>query len=327
MQSQALHMMILYLFILSINICTAQVVPRMAKYDCEEYCGDVLIPYPFGIGSNKDCYLDNWFEIECSNQSSKTSSSAPHYKPVLKQAKLEVLNISIGDPLQGFGGTLQVNSPVTFFCNETGSSPMANLTGSPFVYSQDKNRFTAVSCGFFAGMESAEFVVACKSVCDHKNYNASCDIGINCCQTTIPPYLRMMSASILYQGETRNADCDDYAFLVDKDWFESERSSSAHAVKSRSHVPVLLEWNIINSTSSLALFEGYVTNDSKPYKNSYYNYSAEPRCYIYTLDSKNRSAIAHQQSLRRVYCECPEGSVGNPYLLETCQGTYVINYI
>ncbi|CAB4273989.1 unnamed protein product [Prunus armeniaca] len=220
----------------------------MAKYDCEEYCGDVLIPYPFGIGSNKDCYLDNWFEIECSNQSSKTSSSAPHYKPVLKQAKLEVLNISIGDPLQGFGGTLQVNSPVTFFCNETGSSPMANLTGSPFVYSQDKNRFTAVSCGFFAGMESAEFVVACK----------------------------MMSASILYQGETRNADCDDYAFLVDKDWFESERSSSAHAVKSRSHVPVLLEWNIINSTSSLALFEGYVTNDSKPYKNSYYNYSADP---------------------------------------------------
>ncbi|CAB4304482.1 unnamed protein product [Prunus armeniaca] len=114
---------------------------------------------------------------------------------------------------------------------------MADLTGSPFVYSQEKNRFTAVSCGFLAGMVLTElFVVGgCRSVCDHKK-SAFCDIGINCCQTTIPPYLTVMGASILYQGEGRKANCDDYAFLVDKDWFE--RSSSAEAVKSRSHVPV-----------------------------------------------------------------------------------------
>ncbi|VVA36318.1 PREDICTED: wall-associated [Prunus dulcis] len=214
-----------------------------------KYCGGVLIPYPFGIGSNKDCYLDDWFEIECSNQSSKTTSSVPHYKPVLKRTKLEVLNISIGDPLQAIGSTLRVNSPVTFLCNETESSPMADLTGSPFVYSQEKNRFTAVSCGFLAGMVSADDVVVggCRSVCGHQK-SASCDIGINCCQTTIPPYLTMMNASILYQGEA--PECHGYAFLVDKDWFE--KSSSAHAVKSRSNVPVVLEWNIINSTSSLS---------------------------------------------------------------------------
>lgn len=213
MQSLAVHMMILFLLLLSINICTAQVVPRMAKHACQEYCGHVLIPYPFGIGSNKDCYLDDWFEIQCSNQSSK---------PVLKRAQLEVLNISIR-------GTLQVNSPVTFFCNRTGSRQVANLTGSPFVYSQEKNRFTAISCGFLARMESAEFVVGgCRLVCDPKK-SASCDIGINCCQTTIPPYLTVMGASLLYQGEGRNPNCDDYAFLVDKDWFE--RSSSAPAVK------------------------------------------------------------------------------------------------
>ncbi|CAB4304483.1 unnamed protein product [Prunus armeniaca] len=153
MQSQALHMMILFLLLLSINICTAQVVPQMAKHDCQDNCGDVLIPYPFGIGSNKDCYLDDWFEIECSNNlSSKTTSSAPHYKPFLKLAQLEVLNISIE-------GTLRVNSPVTKFCNGTESSRMADLTGSPFVYSQEKNRFTAVSCGFLAGMVLTELFV------------------------------------------------------------------------------------------------------------------------------------------------------------------------
>ncbi|VVA41151.1 PREDICTED: wall-associated, partial [Prunus dulcis] len=279
----------------------------MAKSGCQEYCGDVHIPYPFGIRSSEDCYLDDWFEIECSNQSSKTTSSAPHYKPVLKRTKLEVLNISIGDPLQAIRSTLRVNSPVTKFCNGTGSSRMANLTGSPFVYSQENNRFTAVSCGFLAMMESAELVVGgCRSVCNHQK-SASCDIGINCCQTTIPPYLTMMSASILYQGETQNADCDDYAFLVDKDWFESERSSSAHAVKSRSHVPVVLEWNIINSTSSLALFGSYVSNSSfDPF-----NYQGRPYCLgSPALDYNNRSTLS---------CYCPDGFEGNPYFLETCQ--------
>ena len=244
---------------------------------CPDKCGNLTIPYPFGIG-HKDCYSDDWFEIECSNQSSKTTSSAPHYKPVLKRAQLEVLNISIG-------GTLQVNSPVTFLCNETESSPMADLTGSPFVYSQEKNRFTAVSCGFLAGMVSAEFVVGgCRSVCDHQK-SASCDIGINCCQTTIPPYLTMMNASILYQGEA--PECHGYAFLVDKDWFE--RSSSAHAVKSRSNVPVVLEWNIINSTSSLALFGSYVSNSSfDPY-----NYQGRPYCLgSPALDYNNRSTLS-----------------------------------
>lgn len=303
MQSQALHMMILFILLLSINICAAEVVPPMAMYGCQKNCGDVLIPYPFGIGSNKSCYLDDWFEIECSNNlSSKTTSSAPHYKPFLKLAQLEVLNISIE-------GTLRVNSPVTKFCNGNGSSEMANLTGSPFVYSQEKNRFTAVSCGFLAGMVSAEFVIGgCRSVCDHQNNASFCDIGINCCQTTIPPYLTMMGASILYQGENRDPSCDDYAFLVDKDWFEN--SSSARAVKRRRHVPVVLEWNIINSTSSLALFGSYVRNSSL-YPYYYYNYQGTPYCLGPTaLDYNNRSTLS---------CYCPEGFEGNPYLLQTCQ--------
>ncbi|BFG25724.1 hypothetical protein CerSpe_119980 [Prunus speciosa] len=284
MQSQAVHMMILlliFLVLLIVFTCAAAAAQEVyypkAKQACQEKCGDVFIPYPFGIGSNKDCYLDDWFEIECGNQSSK---------PVLKQAQLEVLNISIGGTFEASVGTLQVNSPVTFFCNGTGSSQVANLTGSPFVYSQYKNIFTAVSCGFLAMMESAEFVVGgCRSVCDHQDNASYCDFGINCCQTTIPPYLTMMGASILYQGETRKADCDDYAFLVDKDWFESARSpSSAHEIKNRSKVPVVLEWNIINSYSSREIFGSYFTNISvDPYYYYYHNYE------------------------------------GNPYLLQTCQ--------
>ncbi|KAM5574773.1 hypothetical protein ABKV19_013958 [Rosa sericea] len=74
--------------------------PQIAKPNCQQLCGDVSIPYPFGIGPNKDCYIDKWFEIECHNYSGR-------HKPFLSQGtpKLEVLEISID-------GTLRVKTAV-----------------------------------------------------------------------------------------------------------------------------------------------------------------------------------------------------------------------
>lgn len=78
----------------------------IAKPNCETHCGNISIPYPFGIGPNKDCYFDEWFEIECAANNSSTSPPKPFLRHT--QPKLEVLNISME-------GTLLVNNPVTFF--------------------------------------------------------------------------------------------------------------------------------------------------------------------------------------------------------------------
>ena len=48
-------------------------------------CGNVTIPYPFGIEPN--CYIDDWFAIGCN----KTSG-----QPFLRSLGLEVLDISSG---------------------------------------------------------------------------------------------------------------------------------------------------------------------------------------------------------------------------------------
>ncbi|KAL6144169.1 hypothetical protein ACLB2K_054864 [Fragaria x ananassa] len=260
----------------------------IAKPSCQEKCGNVSIPFPFGIGPDKDCYFDEWFEIDC--------NLSTRHKPFLKLTQLEVLNFSIK------AGALQVNSPVTFFCNVKGSSQPADLTGSPFVYSQRQNRFTAATCGFVSLVSSDQSVVGgCRSICDKhyiSRYSDSCDIGTNCCQTSIPPYLRVVTASIMVEGpsnmtgrnDSRMPDCSDYAFLVDKDWFEA--ASNYSAIRHMLHVPVALEWSVINGAASSVAFRG------------------NEKCHIGTSLAFNQSVLS---------CSCPQGFDGNPYLLQPCQ--------
>ncbi|PRQ29716.1 putative wall-associated receptor kinase, galacturonan-binding domain-containing protein [Rosa chinensis] len=58
---QIMHLLISYVVVLL--VAKAQAPPPQAKPNCPERCGDVPIPYPFGIGA--DCYLRPEFNITC----------------------------------------------------------------------------------------------------------------------------------------------------------------------------------------------------------------------------------------------------------------------
>jgi len=74
---------------------SAQPVPG-----CQTHCGDVEIPYPFGIGTG--CAIEPGFEINCN----KTANGIE--KPFL--VNVEVLSISVSS------GKTRTLSPISTYC-------------------------------------------------------------------------------------------------------------------------------------------------------------------------------------------------------------------
>ncbi|XP_050160298.1 wall-associated receptor kinase-like 6 [Malus sylvestris] len=204
---------------------------------------------------------------------------------------------------------------------------LPNFTGSPFLYSEEHNQFTAVSCGLFAFVKSypdQRVVGGCMSACDtsagpEDNYGC---IGINCCQIALPRNLSVIDADIKSESEESTINgkggvsVDNYAFLVQQDWFY-HNLSNFRDVKDMDSVPVVLEWSISldDMTNSLVkLYKEFVLvfdllpNGSPQIR----KFDSTPFCMTYI------TSYAYNQS--KLKCFCPVGFEGNPYLLQPCPG-------
>ncbi|KAK3014242.1 hypothetical protein RJ639_009216 [Escallonia herrerae] len=207
--------------------------PSLAKPDCQAYCGNISIPYPFGIGSN--CYLDQRYAVTC-NQ----SSNPP--KPYLTSLSLEVLAVSLTSQ------TITVNNPVVKDCgNSTGNEVLMTsngLEGTPYLISDVNNKFTVLGCGNAVLGQDGIVVAGCSSLC---NQNSTTQVsgcyGINCCETTIPFYLNRYSVNVSSIGTTQG-DCLS-GFLVDQNWVGGYNFSDPRYLAENIDVaPVVLRWTL-----------------------------------------------------------------------------------
>lgn len=289
----AVHLLMRVTFLLLLTHELAEATPPMAKPSCTSSCGNLSIPYPFGI--EPGCYMDPWFEIYCEIIGNNSAQA------FLGRNSWEVRQININD------GTVQVQMPIIYwrYCNVRPTGMEGNMSmslkGSPFHFSGSYNTFISVGCDNFATVSGiAPTVFGCISDCNInmniREANVSNCTGFMCCESTnVPSNLQEFAVDFrtISESTERSENCK-FAFLVVKDWLLSNNS-----VRYSGDVPVVLEWAILKQTkNSLEMIRSL----------------------------KYRHDVICNFSNNTFHCACASGYEGNPYLSTGCEGTHTSNF-
>ncbi|KAK1404048.1 putative wall-associated receptor kinase-like 16 [Heracleum sosnowskyi] len=284
----AVHDFILKIFIggfifsaLGVKVTTA----HHALPGCQETCGNLSIPYPFG--TREGCYLNDLYLISCNNS-----------KPYLRHGDAGVLDIS-------YDGQLRMNSKVAYDCYDKSGNQTLHYQHKlgllSFSISSKRNKFTAIGCdtnAMIQGSIGQRYMTGCMSLCESLKdvKNGSCS-GIGCCQTSIPEgvrdYFINTDSFFSHEGIYAFSRCS-YAFVVEEDGYNFS-STDLYKLRKESQFPLVLDWAVGNSSCLEAK-----TNASS------FLCHENTVCY----DSDNGPGYL---------CKCSEGYTGNPYLEDGCE--------
>ncbi|KAG6471483.1 wall-associated receptor kinase 2-like [Zingiber officinale] len=298
MASWPAHLFLLLLcLVLLAGAATPQTAPppsvdsadRWARPGCRSKCGNVSIPYPFGI--DPGCFRKG-FGINCTNGTAYLGRGPGH--------NIEVVDILQGTPY--LQGTLVVNQYIAYDCYDQNGERSnhyehwMNISRLPnYKFSRVRNKFVAVGCdalGYIWSDWVNTFWTGCLSYCTNASFvpNGTCS-GIGCCTAPIPMDLRYFSlfvTSFHNHSNSRFAPCS-YAFLADEGKLDFTLSSFTED-RTREKAPVTLDWAIMNQTCE----EANRTDDFA---------CVSPNSYC--LNSTNGPGYL---------CNCSQGFQGNPYL-------------
>ncbi|KAF5768266.1 putative flavanone 3-dioxygenase [Helianthus annuus] len=228
-EAMKLPHIILLLTIFISSIPMAAPAPSYSKPGCTDTCGNITLPYPFGMGPN--CFLNKWYAVDCIN-SSKPFLSALNNLPLLAVDLTQQMVL--------------VNLPMTSACNTT---QILNLAHTPFLFSKLHNRFIVQGCGTGEILSDGNMHTGCSTICSQEcgSVNRSYCDGINCCQTSIPYYMDMYSVNVTASGES----CVS-AFLVADNSYVDELFSGRFVAGNGSLIAVVLRWTLSDNEFSEA---------------------------------------------------------------------------
>ncbi|KAL5205882.1 hypothetical protein ABZP36_034091 [Zizania latifolia] len=281
--------------------------PPTSLPGCPDKCGNVSIPYPFGIGDGcAATRLNRNFTITCND-----TFQPP--RPMVGDPSMptEVIDISLEH------GEMRVYGPVSYTCFTSDTGP-DNYTGgfswegTPFIPSTTRNSFMAIGCntmgiiGSYMRSNPDLFLAGCYSYCQAINSTsdgAPC-IGKGCCETTISPNLTDFAAILVFNHSSvwKFNPCF-YAMLVEVGWYSFKQQDLVTHLgfinnRAKRGVPVVNDWAIRN---------GSCPKDGEKAPKDYACVSSNSYC----VSASNGPGYI---------CDCSEGYKGNPYLPKGCQG-------
>ncbi|KAG6388259.1 hypothetical protein SASPL_153461 [Salvia splendens] len=128
-----MHVMIMFILVSSTKLLPVfssyNNFPIAAKSSCNDTCGNIRIPFPFGI--SKNCYLDDQFALTCNHTSFKLFSGP-----------IEITDISID-------GQITFLQSIAYQCYDSNGIQSSNFSegiqlGSYFTVNNTANKFTMI---------------------------------------------------------------------------------------------------------------------------------------------------------------------------------------
>ncbi|GFP92192.1 wall-associated receptor kinase 2 [Phtheirospermum japonicum] len=267
--------------------------PTISKPNCPRQCGNLTVPYPFGIGLGSGCGIGDWFELNC---------SAAFDPPRAFIGSIQIYEIS--------DNQMRISNVVARRCYDRAgavvlsNSASSSIAGTPFSYSE-LNRYTVIGCDDFAlvtGTGGRNFTSGCVSLCSKAEdvIGGYCS-GIGCCQTSLPKglksYLTDLS-SLRNHTLVSSFDLCSYAFLGEQERFvfrgAPDLSDPNFMQRVLDTVPIVLDWAIGNSSCAVVESSG--------------DYAC--RANSFCIDSDT--------GMGGYRCSCNKGYEGNPYLEPGC---------
>ncbi|XP_052167405.1 wall-associated receptor kinase 2-like [Oryza glaberrima] len=338
-QPQAMAMSLaLLLLLLQLWSVEAQVAaPPPAS--CPDRCGDVSVPYPFGIRDG--CHLPG-FRLTCD------ATRAPP-RLMLGNGTLQVIDISLANSTVralDLAGAVNFTYDVSKVA-PSGSGTWASLGtvagAGPYVVSEQRNRLVVTGCNVQATLagENTNIIGGCSSFCpvsemftsvaattpvvpgasgDNATDGGFTCSGTGCCETPIaigrPSYLVQFLS--LDQNQELTGKLPIAVRIAERGWFEGVagellNSSSDSAAALRTPVPVVLEW-VVSPTLEAVLqgVTGQFADDR--------NWSCPADAARSACRSSNSFCSNVTGNYRRGYvCRCRRGYGGNPYVAGGCQ--------
>ncbi|KAI5331659.1 hypothetical protein L3X38_021785 [Prunus dulcis] len=272
-----------------ITTTVAQALPQ-SLHGCPDKCGNLTIPYPFGIGDN--CHMKG-FRIICNTSTEPPTALWGNITVTafsLDEAEMQVLQYMAKDCYNEQGNSTYNNDPWL-------SLP------PPFTISDTKNKFIAVGCdtyALFKGFRGEErYITGCISFCDSiGSVNQDSCSGVGCCQTNIPSGMKNRTVELTSYNNHSDIwgfnPCS-YAFIVEEGEFKFS-SKTFQQLDSSEKVPMIFNWAI------------GVEEDpcDEAQKRQDYVCKGNTTC----VNPIHRSGYV---------CKCKKGYEGNPYHPNGCQ--------
>lgn len=268
--------------------------------NCTRSCGDIDIPYPFGV--EPGCYHAAWFNLTCDSS----------YQPpqlFLGDGTVQVLEISVPD------GTVRINSSQLMYTVDVGVSTASGPwggglpRGGPFFLSESRSSVALVGCGAqveLRGGDDNSLIASCAAVCpldtDRRivvEKRSSACTGVGCCQADI------VLGYDFYDIQINKLNGSVYAlassvYLVDQGFSYTDEMSGVVYGHFPEALPATLDW-VISNAGCGSVYRNDTTVDECRSTDSF---CLEAQ---YNIGSRGRR------------CSCDDGYQGNPYVQDGCR--------